>query len=400
MKHLVIIGLVIPEPASTAAGKRMMQLIRFFEEQNYKITFLTSSKNIAFSEKIPFQPIEINDKSFDELIKKLNPDIVLFDRYITEEQFGWRISENCPKALKILDTEDLHFLREARKKAFSEKRKFDENDLINDIFKREIAAILRCDLSLIISEFELKLLTKNFLINPEILFYLPFLFEGEIPDSEDYKNRRNFVSIGNFLHEPNWQTVLKLKSIWKNIRKKMPETELHIYGAYPSEKVFQLHNEAEGFIIKGRADSVEKIFNEYKILLAPIPFGAGLKGKIFESMLYGIPNITTSIGAEGMKGNFEWNGFIEDDDEKFIEKSLELYQNGNLWKTAQQNGYEILEKRFGKSDFEAALENAISEIENHLQSHRNQNFLGQILQHQTLNSTKYMSKWIEEKNRS
>ena len=117
-------------------------------------------------------------------------------------------------------------------------------------------------------------------------------------------------------------------------------------------------------------------------------------------MLYGIPNITTSIGAEGMKGNFDWNGFIEDDDEKFIEKSLELYQNGNLWKTAQQNGYEILEKRFGKSDFEPALKNVISEIENHLQSHRNQNFLGQILQHQTLNSTKYMSKWIEEKNRS
>ena len=399
MKHLVIIGLVIPEPASTAAGKRMMQLIRFFEEQNYKITFLTSSKNIAFSEKIPFQPIEINDKSFDELIKKLNPDIVLFDRYITEEQFGWRISENCPNTLKILDTEDLHFLREARKKAFSEKRKFDENDLINDIFKREIAAILRCDLSLIISEFELKLLTKNFLINPEILFYIPFLYEGKIPDSESFETRKNFVSIGNFLHEPNWQTVLKLKSIWKNIRKKLPETELHIYGAYPSEKVFQLHNEAEGFIIKGRADSVEKIFNEYKILLAPIPFGAGLKGKIFESMLYGIPNITTSIGAEGMKENFEWNGFIEDDDEKFIEKSLELYQNGNLWKTAQQNGYEILE-RFKKSDFEPALKNVISEIENHLQSHRNQNFLGQILQHQTLNSTKYMSKWIEEKNRS
>lgn len=399
MKHLVIIGLVIPEPASTAAGKRMMQLIKLFENQNYKITFLTASKNIEFSEKIPFEKIEINDSSFDELIKKLNPDIVLFDRYITEEQFGWRISENCPNALKVLDTEDLHFLREARKKAFSEKRKFDENDLINDVFKREIAAIFRCDLSLIISEFEHELLTKNFSINPEILFYLPFLFEGIIPDSGNYENRKNFVSIGNFLHEPNWQTVLKLKTIWKNIRKKLPETQLHIYGAYPSEKVFQLHNETEGFIIKGRADSVEKIFNEYKILLAPIPFGAGLKGKIFESMLYGIPNVTTSIGAEGMKGNLDWNGFIEDDDEDFIEKSIELYQNENLWKTAQQNGYEILEKKFRKSDFEATLKNFISEIENHLQTHRNQNFLGQILQHQTLNSTKYMSKWIEEKNR-
>ena len=115
-----------------------------------------------------------------------------------------------------------------------------------------------------------------------------------------FENRKNFVSIGNFLHEPNWQTVLKLKQIWKNIRKKLPETELHIFGAYPSEKVFQLHNEKEGFIVKGRAESVEKIFNEYRVLLAPIPFGAGLKGKLWESMNFGIPNITTSVGAEAM----------------------------------------------------------------------------------------------------
>lgn len=121
VKRLVIIGLVVPEPASTAAGTRMLQLIDLFRERNYEITFLTSAGNIEFSEKIDFQKIEINDSSFDELINNLDPDIVLFDRFVTEEQFGWRVSENCPQALKILDTEDLHFLREARRKAFHEK---------------------------------------------------------------------------------------------------------------------------------------------------------------------------------------------------------------------------------------------------------------------------------------
>ena len=112
VKRLVIIGLVVPEPASTAAGTRMLQLIDLFRERNYEITFLTSAGNIEFSEKIDFQKIEINDSSFDELINNLDPDIVLFDRFVTEEQFGWRVSENCPQALKILDTQDLHFLRE------------------------------------------------------------------------------------------------------------------------------------------------------------------------------------------------------------------------------------------------------------------------------------------------
>ena len=103
VKRLVIIGLVVPEPASTAAGTRMLQLIDLFRERNYEITFLTSAGNIEFSEKIDFQKIEINDSSFDELINNLDPDIVLFDRFVTEEQFGWRVSENCPQALKILE---------------------------------------------------------------------------------------------------------------------------------------------------------------------------------------------------------------------------------------------------------------------------------------------------------
>ncbi len=399
MKHLVIIGLVIPEPASTGAGHRMMQLIQLFNDWDYKITFLTAANNIEFSEKIDVQKIELNNSSFDDLIKNLNPDIVLFDRYLSEEQFGWRVSEQCPNATKILDTEDLHFLREARYKAFKNNKNLEASDLRNDVFKREIASILRCDLSLIISEFEMELLIKTFKISSEILFYLPFLTEPFSKATKEFKDRNHFVSIGNFLHEPNWQTVLHLKKLWKTIRQRLPETELHIYGAYATEKVFQLHNEKEGFIVKGRADSVQDIFNQYRVLLAPIPFGAGLKGKLWESMIYGIPNVTTTIGAEGMNGNLPWNGFIEDVETQFIEKSVELYSDENGWLQSQENGYQILEKRFRKELFADSFKNRISEIENHLESHRNSNYLGQILQHHQLNSTKFMSKWIEEKNR-
>lgn len=399
VKRLVIIGLVVPEPASTAAGTRMLQLIDLFRERNYEITFLTSAGNIEFSEKIDFQKIEINDSSFDELINNLDPDIVLFDRFVTEEQFGWRVSEKCPDAIKVLDTEDLHFLREARRKAFHEKRTISDSDLINDVFKREIASVLRCDLSLIISEFEFELLTNKFRINPEILFYIPFLTENVERKNPEFSARNNFVSIGNFLHEPNWQTVHQLKKIWPKIRKKLPETELHIYGAYATEKVFQLQNEKEGFIVKGRAESVEKTFSAYRVLLAPIPFGAGLKGKLWESMVYGIPNVTSSIGVEAMHGNLEWNGFIEDSEKSFTEKAAELYQNEEIWNKSRESGYQILEKIFNKRDFENTFFEKIDEISENLQQHRDKNFLGQILKHHTLNSTKFMSKWIEEKNK-
>lgn len=399
MKHLVIIGLVIPEPASTAAGHRMMQLMQLFSENHYRITFLTASNNIEFSEKIEVEKIEINNESFDEKIRNLNPDIVLFDRYVTEEQFGWRVSESCPNAIKILDTEDLHFLREARRKAFVDKRIVENRDLVNDVFKREMASVLRCDLSLIISEVEYQLLINQFRINPEILLYIPFLTEKIEKNKTPFAKRKHFVSIGNFLHEPNWQTVLKLKSIWKSIRRQLPEAELHIYGAYASDKVYLLHNEKEGFLVKGRAENVEFIFNEYRILLAPIPFGAGLKGKLWESMQFGLPNVTTTVGAEAMHKDLPWNGFIEDSDDMFVEKAIELYQSQSLWNLANENAYEILKQMFDKQLYVGLFWERISKIEDHLQAHRNENYLGKILQHHQLNSTKYMSRWIEEKNR-
>lgn len=402
MKNLVIIGKVFPEPNSTAAGSRMLQLIDLFLTQNYQITFLStasiSENSFDLSSKnIQFQNIALNDSSFDDLIKKLNPEIVIFDRFTTEEQFGWRVSENASNAIKILDTEDLHFLRNAREIAFKQNKKLEHSDLINDVFKREIASILRCDLSLIISEFEMNLIKTEFNINANILHYLPLFAEckkSEIPFSE----RKNFVSIGNFLHEPNWQTVLQLKKVWKNIKKQLPEAEIHIYGAYATEKVFQLHNQKEGFIVKGRAESVETVFNNAKVLLAPIPFGAGIKGKLLESMQFGLPNVTSTIGAEAMHENFDWNGFITDNETEFVEKAVLLYQDENIWEKSQENGYQIVEKLFKKEIFERDFTAKTVWISEHLPEHRNTNFLGQILQHHTLQSTKYLSKWIEEKN--
>ena len=403
MKNLIIIGTVFPEPNSTAAGSRMIQLMDLFLTQNYQITFLStasiSENSFDLSSKnIQFQNILLNDNSFDELIKNLNPDVIVFDRFTTEEQFGWRVSEQVPNAVKILDTEDLHFLRNAREKAFKQNRNLEHSDLINDVFKREMASILRCDLSLIISEFEMNLLIEKFKIDENILFYLP-LFGAVKKPKTSFSERKNFVSIGNFLHEPNWQTVLQLKKLWKDIKKQLPEAEIHIYGAYASEKVFQLHNEKEGFIIKGKAESVETVFKTAKVLLAPIPFGAGIKGKLLESMQFGLPNVTSTIGAEAMHGNFEWNGFITDNENEFIEKVVLLYQDENLWQKSQEKGFNIIENRFKKELFEPDFIHKIQEISENLELHRNQNFLGQILQHHTLQSTKYLSKWIEEKNK-
>ena len=410
-QRVLILGFVWPEPNSSAAGGRMVQLIRIFKEQGFDVTFASPAMDSDYmidleSLGVDKKSIALNCSSFDVFVAALNPSIVLFDRFMMEEQFGWRVAENCPDALRLLDTEDLHCLRLARQKAFKENRQFTTDDLLmEDVAKREIASILRSDISFMISEFEMKLLHAVFKIDNQLLYYLPLLLESiddlTIQKLPSFEDRKNFVFIGNFLHEPNWNAVQYLKeTIWPLIRKQMPEAVLQIYGAYPSQKVLQLHQPKQGFHILGRADDAQEVVRNARVVLAPLRFGAGIKGKLLEAMQCGTPSVTTAIGAESMCGDLPWNGIIADDAQVFADKAVELYQDKILWHEAQENGFRIIEKRYLKTLFADDFVKHIFNVQTHLKQHRLLNFMGTILQHHTLTSTKYMSRWIEEKNRN
>ena len=224
-KVLLIIGLVWPEPKSSAAGTRMLQLIGLFKKQDFDIFFASAAQESDFSFDlksigVATQKIKLNSSSFDEFITELKPEIVLFDRYIIEEQFGWRVHENCPNAIRILDTEDLHCLRLGRQNAAKKNMPFEISDLLNsDIAKREIASIYRCDLTLMVSEFEMEVLNLVFKIDIGLLHYLPMFYTNLNTEAlPNFHERKDFVFVGNFLHEPNFDAVKQIKEkIWTKI---------------------------------------------------------------------------------------------------------------------------------------------------------------------------------------
>ncbi len=404
--NILIIGKVWPEPTSSAAGSRMMQLIGLFQSQEWEITFATAAGDSEFGEDleslgVKTKHIFINDSSFDDFVKELNPDLVLFDRFMTEEQFGWRVAEHCPDALRLLDTEDLHCLRNGRYQAIKEGRVFTEEDLYSDYAKREIASIYRCDLSLIISEFEMGLLKENFGVDENLIHYAPFM----LPKAYDsawtgFEDRMGFISIGNFLHEPNWDAVIYLKNtIWPLIRSKLVDAKLYVYGAYPSQKVIQLNNPAVGFLVKGRAEEISEVMGGARVCLAPLRFGAGLKGKLIDAMQCGTPSVTTSIGAEGMHGDFSWSGMIEDTPEEFAKAAVRLHSEKPDWERAQKKCVQIINQRFSRKEIREGLIVKILDVKEQLGKYRKKNFTGAMLRYHTNASTKYMAKWIEAKNR-
>lgn len=386
----------------------MLQLINIFLSQNWEITYASTankSQQAYNLEKngINTSTIKLNDSSFDTFLLNIQPHIVIFDRFITEEQFGWRVAEISPNTIRILDTEDLHCLRNAREIAIKKNIHFQESHLLNnELAKREIASILRSDLSLIISKYEMDLLKRIFNIDDNLLFYIPFLFNKidseRIAQIPKFEKRTHIYFIGNFLHKPNYDAVLYLKKeIWPLLKNKLPNVELHIFGAYVSQKIIQLNNPKERFYIKEKLLNINQLKN-YKICLAPLRFGAGIKGKLTEAMCFGTPSITTAIGAEGMHLNLKWNGFISSNTQEIINNTQKLYLDKIIWNTSQNNGYKIINEIYNKELYIPNLIAKLAYVKNNLEKIRAQNFIGALLRHHTLKSTKYFSKWIEEKN--
>ncbi len=408
-KKLLVIGYVWPEPTTTAAGCRMQQLLEAFLTFGYEITFASTASKTEYSldlekMRITEAAIKLNHSSFDAFVSELSPNLVLFDRFMIEEQFGWRVAEFVPNAIRMLNTEDLHALRKAREGAHKKRKPFEVDDWKNHpMTLREVASIYRCDLSLMISSYEMEILQQELHIPSDLLLHLPFMEDVSAISKDQlvpFEARKGFVSIGNGKHEPNIDAVKMLKQeIWPRIRKQLPNAELHIYGAYLPQQVNEMHQPKSGFYVDGWAKNVETALKNTRVVLAPLQFGAGIKGKLLDALKTGTPTVTTTIGAEGMHGNLHWNGTITDDWDEFAEAAVALYQNQELWGNAQHQGVELLRTFYDKEILQNQLKERLEELSNSLETHRQKNFIGKLLQQQTMASTKYMAKWIEEKNK-
>ncbi|MEJ3662233.1 glycosyltransferase [Pseudomonas fragi] len=421
--RVLIIGYVWPEPRSSAAGGHMMQIIESFLQRGWHITFSSPAgigehKADLASLGIDEVGIELNNSSFDTFISQLTPDIVLFDRFMMEEQFGWRVEKHCPAALRVLETSDLQSLRDARQQQLKARLKSsaDLDDFSNlfaparrdtfeqmadtDLAQREIAAIYRCDLSLMISEYEIDLLVEHFNVPRALLHWCPLMVDSVPATFVPFEQRQHFLSIGNFRHAPNWDAVLWMKTtVWPLIRQQLPGAQLHVYGAYTPPKATALHNPAQGFHVLNWAEDALEVMSHARICMAPLRFGAGIKGKIADAMLCGTPNVTTPVGAEGMHGELPWAGAIEQSASAIAAAAVHLYQNAEAWHQAQQHGQNLLAQRYLQASHGPALVECIERCRTGLEQHRRNNFTGAMLRHHQHKSTQYMAQWIEAKNR-
>ena len=409
------IALVWPEVTSSAAGFRTLQLIEALKSAGYEVEVCSPCKANIYQEKLESLGIQTasykpNDSKFDEYVKKLDPSIVVFDRFMAEEQFGWRVREQVPQALRVLDTIDLHSLRRARHKRIADFANLNdfalsEVDLETSDAIRELSSIFRSDLSLIISDKELLLLESYYKVSAELLELSRFHYSVE-PRQAEFENRKHFIAIGNFNHEPNADSYRLLhKYLWPQIKDRLAEegftgAELHIYGAYPTKEFLELDNPKTGFRIKGWTKDALETLSQYRVNLAPLRFGAGIKGKVSDGWAVGTPCVGTEFAQEGMCEEFLFGGAIAENKGDFAQKAAKLYCDKALWISARDNGLAIIKALYNKEKssetFLASIRKALVEREDR----RLRNFVGLMLWHHQHRSTEFFSRWIEAKNQN
>jgi len=266
------------------------------------------------------------------------------------------VKAHAPHAKVVFNTVDLHFLRERREKELFANRKGKKLNQEGVTEVKELSIMKKADHSIVVSSFEYDLLKKLDKTISVKVIPLP----REIPGrSKGFDERKDFVFIGGFLHKPNADAVKYfINDIWPIIREKLPDCKFLIVGSNMPEEIQAF--ECDSIKVLGFVPDLNDVFSNCRLSVAPLRYGAGIKGKVVTSLSYGVPCISTSLGVEGMGLTEFENILIGDTPEKFADRLISLYTEKPLWEKLSSNGVTFMQENFSLSIFEENLQNLIN----------------------------------------
>jgi GT2 family glycosyltransferase/glycosyltransferase involved in cell wall biosynthesis len=341
-KNILVIDHYVPKPDQDSGSLRMFQILKILRRLGHRITFIPDNlaKTQPYTCELQKRGIEV---VYYPYIKKLRDylvshgtrfDVVVLSRCDFARKHIADVRLHAPGSRVIFDTVDLHHLREdgeARLTGDPElRRKAQEKEEL------EHELIEQADETWVVSPVERQLLQEKW---PGKSIQLVSNIV-DIPGSKTpFALRIDFLFIGGFQHKPNTDGVLFfVQEIYPLISKRLPEAKFYIIGDKPPPEITALATER--IIVAGLQRDASPFFDKVKLSVAPLRFGAGVKGKINQSMAFGVPVVATSLAVEGMELRDREDILVADDPEDFAQALVELYESEELWKRISENGIE------------------------------------------------------------
>jgi glycosyltransferase involved in cell wall biosynthesis len=273
-------------------------------------------------------------------------DLIFISRHYVASAYLGLVRLHAPQAKLVFDTVDLHYLREQREAELANRA-----DLMHaaDVTRtRELALIRSSDATLVVSPVEQELLKQEAPgARVEILSNVHEVYGRR----REYAQREGLVFMGGFAHPPNADAVTWfVRDVLPLVRRELPDAVFHIVGSKPGPEVMAL-GEQPGVVVQGFVEDIAPFMDGCRVALAPLRYGAGVKGKVNMSMSYGQPVVATPIAIEGMHALAGRDVLVAADAEGFAREVVRAYTDEALWRTLSDNGLENVRRHFS---FEAA----------------------------------------------
>ncbi|MBD2604847.1 glycosyltransferase [Scytonema hofmannii FACHB-248] len=348
-KTILIIDTYVPLHDQESGSYRLYNIIKIFLTLGYFVIFLPDNglPQEPYTSEFQNLGIEVLYCTYqqpslqDQLIKRLElidiawvcrPD--LCSKYIN-------IIRINPKISVIYDTVDLHFLRLQRQQELIPPESNNNPSLPSwrKVRDMELNMARIANSTVVVTDVEKKILEDFHISNVLVVPNIHHQYEGELPD---FEQRNGLLFIGGYNHTPNVDAVIWMcKEIMPLIWQEQPKIKITLLGSNPPAEVKDLASDRR-IEVTGYIQDVEPYFLKSRVFVAPLRYGAGMKGKIGHSLSYGLPTVTTSIGAEGMGLTHEVNVLIADEVKDFVEAVLKVYNNHQLWSLLSQNSFKVI----------------------------------------------------------
>lgn len=340
-KTIVFLSGNMPTPDKDSGSNRIKEIILSFKDLGYNCIICT--KNAYRTDKYVkyFSDLEIiiyvetnRHKNYFDFLKSIpKVDYVWHYGPNTLKDNLNKTSKLLPKSKSIFDMVDIHFLRYQRAIKL-EPTRISFRKKYKKYFNIETKLAQEANYIISISDIEKKIMTEYVdatkLITISNIHY-PKIEKG---NALAFEKREDILFIGS-AHTPNIDALYYLyNEIMPIVWEKLPEVKVNIIGNINNE-ISDINH--PNIIFKGYVPDIESIFNNNKMMIAPLRYGAGVKGKVGQAFEYYLPVVTSSIGAEGMHLVHNENALIEDTKEGFAKAILDLYTNEALWKKLQDN---------------------------------------------------------------
>lgn len=341
---IVMVDAFVPKPDHDSGSADLFWYMRIFHSFGYQVSFIA-----AFEEK----PLEsyadalrrwgvrvqyaTDLESLNHLVLEEARDaqVVLIQRVIVARHLIEPLREGAPGAKVVFGTVDLHYLREER--AAIHERSAEALDYALTLRREEIRAISLSDATIVVSRLESDIV-KGILPNANV-HRIPI---PRLPtrSTSSYADRNGVVFVGGFAHRPNIDAVMFLaKDIWPIVRQRLPKAELRVIGSNMTPEVKALDDSAAGVKIVGFVENLDEVLATARLSVAPLRFGAGIKGKVVSSLLSGLPCVLSKVASEGM-GLIDGEHVLEGETaEEIATAIIRLHEDPQLWQRIADAGF-------------------------------------------------------------